>query len=143
MNKKEITEDDCIKWKMNKYINPHTNYEFKAKEKSKEYKRFKKNCIGIKTPVKKIIIPENIIINTQKEPITKELCYKWIANKKLINPITNSKIDKKGKLFKDIQNACITLGIINEKTKEVLEEHKNYIDKFKKIIFLFYLFYYL
>lgn len=134
MNKKEITEDDCIKWKMNKYINPHTNYEFKAKEKSKEYKRFKKNCIGIKTPVKKIIIPENIIINTQKEPITKELCYKWIANKKLINPITNSKIDKKGKLFKDIQNACITLGIINEKTKEVLEEHKNYIDKFKKII---------
>jgi hypothetical protein len=134
MNKKEITEDDCIKWKMNKYINPHTTYEFKAKEKSKEYKRFKKACEGIKTPIKKVIIPKNVIINTQNEPITKELCYKWIANKKLINPITNSKIDKKGKLFKDIQNACIKLGIIDEKNKDILPEHKDLIDKYKKII---------
>jgi hypothetical protein len=134
MNKKEITEEDCLQWKMNKYINPHTTYEFKAKEKSKEYKRFKKACEGIKTPIKKKIILENIIINTQKEPITKELCYKWIANKKLINPITNSKIDKKGKLFKDIQNACIMLGIIDEKKKDILPEHKDLIDKYKKIV---------
>ena len=134
MNKKEITEEDCLQWKMNKYINPHTSYEFKAKEKSKEYKRFKKACERIKTPIKKKIIPENIIINTQKEPITKELCYKWIANKKLINPITNSKIDKKGKLFKDIQNACIMLGIIDEKKKDILPEHKDLIDKYKKIV---------
>ena len=125
MNKKEITEADCIKWKLNKFINPHSGYEFKAKEKSKEYKRFKKSCEGIKTPIKKLEIPDYIVINTQNEPITKELCYKWIANKKLINPITNSKIDKKGKLYKSIQNACIKLGIIDEKKKDILPEHKN------------------
>ena len=50
MNKKEITEEDCFKWKKDKFRNPHTNYEFKAKEKSQEYKRFKKACEGIKTP---------------------------------------------------------------------------------------------
>lgn len=134
MDKKEITEQDCIKWKLNKYINPHTRYKFKVKEKSKEYKRFKKACEGIKTPIKEKIIPDNVIITTQNEPITKELCYKWIANNKLINPITNSKIDKKGKLFKDITKACIILNIIDENTKEVLKEHKPFIDKYKKII---------
>ena len=133
MNKKEITEEDCLKWKKDKFHNPHTNYEFKAKEKSQEYKRFKKACEGIKTP--ELSMKEEVTevkIKNQKELITKELCYKWIANKGLINPITGSIIDKRGKLYKEIQKACIKLKIIDDKTKEVLKEHKQFIENFNK-----------
>jgi len=133
MNKKEITIEDCLKWKKDKYRNPHTNYEFKAKEKSKEYKRFKVECEGIKTPepeFKEELL--NIKIKNQKQPITKELCYKWIANKGIINPITNSIIDKNGKLYKEIEKACMKLKIIDNKTKEVLKEHKEFIKKYDK-----------
>ena len=51
-NPQKITSDDCVKWKENKLKNPLTGYEFKAKEKSKEYKRFVKECQGFKTPEK-------------------------------------------------------------------------------------------
>lgn len=133
MNKKEITKEDCIKWKKDKFRNPHTNYEFKAKEKSAEYKRFKKTCEGIKTPETSFKEEINeVIIKNQKTAITKDLCYKWIANKGLINPITNSIIDKNGKLYKEIEKACIKLKIIDEKTKEINKEHQKFIDNYDK-----------
>jgi len=134
MKKKEITTNDCIKWKENKLINPHSGYEFKAKEKSKEYKRFKEACKDVKTPIKDKVTVNEIYLKTQYEPITRELCFKWIANNKLINPLTNSKIDKSGKLYKEIEKACIKLNVLNEKTKTILPEYKTIISKYKKII---------
>ena len=121
-NPQKITSDDCIKWKENKLKNPLTGYEFKAKEKSKEYKRFVKECEGFKTPEKPLIL--SVPIKGQKVPITPELCYKWLKMNKMYNPITGNLIDEKAKLYKDIQNACIKLKIIDPKTKEILVPEK-------------------
>jgi hypothetical protein len=49
MKDKQITNDDCIKWKQNKLINPHTNYKIN-KDKT-IYKRFEKACINVNSPI--------------------------------------------------------------------------------------------
>jgi hypothetical protein len=114
----KITSDDCIKWKQNKAKNPLTGYEFKTKEKSKEYKRFAKECEGFKTPEQPEVL--SVPIKGQKVPITPELCHKWLKSNKMNNPITGNLIDEKAKLYKDIENACIKLKIIDPKTKKAI-----------------------
>ena len=115
MSEKPITEQDCFKWKKNKLINPHTDYHFKAKEKSKIYKRFEKECSKIRTPIQTPVF--SVMIPTQKKPITADLCYKWLNNNKKKNPITNAPIKPDAKLYKNLEEACIKLKVIDAKTK--------------------------
>ena len=118
MSEKPITTNDCIKWKKDKLINPHTGYHFKAKEKSKRYKQFAKACINIRSPIQSPIL--SIPISNQKIPITSDLCYKWLKDNKNKNPITNAPIKSTSKLYKQIEDACIKLKIIDPKKKELI-----------------------
>ena len=115
-NPQKITLEDCVKWKGNKMRNPLTGYDFKAKEKSKEYKRFLKECEGVKTPEK--IPVYSVRISGQKVPMTPELCQIWLKSNKMKNPITGNLIDEKAKLYKDIEKACIKMNVIDQKTKK-------------------------
>jgi len=117
-NPQKITYEDCLKWKGNKMKNPLTGYEFKAMEKSKEYKRFKKECEGIKTPEQPIVL--SVPIKGQKVPITPDLCHKWLKSNKMKNPITGNLIDEKASLYKNIEKACIKLRIIDPETKNAI-----------------------
>ena len=51
VDKDKITDEECIKWKQNKLVNPKTNRAI-VKDKS-VYNKFKTNCAHIKTPVLK------------------------------------------------------------------------------------------
>ena len=127
MSEKPITNDDCIKWKKNKSVNPHTDYNIT--EKSKIYKRLKKACVDVQTPKKS---PINAVkLPNQKIPITPELCYKWLNNNKKKNPITNALIKpsiKKNSIYKQIEDACIKLKIIDAKTKEPIIPKESFMD---------------
>ncbi len=116
MSEKPITEKDCVEWKMNKLINPQTGYHFKAKEKSKRYKQFAKACVNVKTPTQSPVFSVNI--PNQKEPITPNLCLKWLKDNKKKNPITDKPIKPSATLFKKLEEACIKLNIIDPKTKQ-------------------------
>ncbi|NCW45882.1 MAG: hypothetical protein EBV77_10560, partial [Gemmatimonadaceae bacterium] len=110
MTEKPITNDDCIKWKKNKLVNPHTDYHFKAKEKSAIYKKFAKACKEVATPVQPIV--KAVEIPNQKEVITSEACYKWLKSNKKINPVTDKPIkqsEKSNSLYKKLEDACIKL----------------------------------
>lgn len=125
MSDKLITNEDCIKWKKNKHLNPHTNYNIT--EKSNIYKRLKKACVDIATPKKTPVIA--VEIPKQKMPITPELCYKWLNDNRKKNPITNALIkpsEKRNSIYKQLENACIKLKIIDAKTKEPLINKDEY-----------------
>ena len=119
MSKKPITVDDCIKWKLDKSINPHTGSKLSAMEKSPIYKRLEKSCKTIKTPIKSLEL--EIPIKGQKKPITAELCYKWLKSGKTKNPLSNYPLNKSSSLYKSIERACIKLKIIDAKTKEPIK----------------------
>jgi len=133
MDKKnrDITTDDCIKWKNNKEINPHTNY--KIKKGNAVYKKFEKACSQIVSP-KKISEEEekdndiiNIIINKKNYEITKDICNKWIKNK-YKNPFTNYKINELSPIYKTLDSICKKFDI---KIKEEKEEEKEKIQQKK------------
>jgi hypothetical protein len=129
MTEKPITNDDCIKWKKNKLVNPHTDYHFKAKEKSAIYKKFAKACKEVATPVQPIV--KAVEIPNQKEVITSEACYKWLKSNKKINPVTDKPIkqsEKSNSLYKKLEDACIKLKIIDPKTKEPLVKISNQVE---------------
>ena len=127
LKKKELklTDEECIKWKSDKTINPITKY--KIQKGKSVYKELEKQCKHINTPVlhdddkdkdKKQII--NIVINGKKYDLDENKCYQWLSNNKQKNPFTNHRISLNSPIVKILENGCNKLGIyeLPEKKKE-------------------------
>ena len=133
-NQRDITEEDCIKWKKNKSINPHTNY--KINKNKPIYKKFEKACLEVKTPNisnKEEKIENNdeikIKINKKEYFLTKEICQEWL-NDKYKNPYTKYKINEKSPIYKVLEKSCKQLNI----TKPIIKKDiiKEAIEKINK-----------
>ena len=108
------TKEDCLKWKLNKLINPKTNR--KIEEGKGIYNKILNQCSN-KSKSKSPIIKEK-----EKDKYTKEDCLKWKLNK-LINPKTNRKIEEGKGIYNKILNQCSNKSkskspIIKEKEKD-------------------------
>jgi len=129
------TKEECEKWKLNKTINPISGYKI-TNINGKVYKKLKKECEGIETPLHSIPkIPEKIIIkNRNKEIIIDEgVCNEWLKNP-LVNPLTNTIIKEGKDTYKMFKNACMELGIIDRKGKIIkpLKKTKKIIKEIKE-----------
>ena len=133
MNKKVPTLEECQEWKKNKMINPITKHKIRTKN-GDVYKFLEKHCSNVESPP--IIakeVPNVIQVKSLKnKEITKEICYLWLKNK-LKNPFTNHFINEKSKIYKDLENACVSLNIIDKKTKKEIEVKDVIIKKTEKI----------
>ena len=108
------TKEECLKWKLNKLINPKTNR--KIKQGKGLYNKIFKQCSHHKTPspqkdkpstlspIKDKLKSKLLIIN-DKDKFTKEECLKWKLNK-LINPKTNRKIAEGKEVYNKILKQC-------------------------------------
>lgn len=127
-NIKDITEEDCKKWKANKLINPLTDYSIK--KGLNIYKQLEKACKGVKSPIK-IKEPEvksiKTIINNKEVEITPEVCMQWMKNK-FKNPFTNFSIKETSPIYKKFSNACILFNL-TEKEKDISKIKTSIISK--------------
>ena len=115
----DITNEDCIKWKANKLINPLTDYAIK--KGLNIYKKLEKACKGVKSPIKEKVQDINIIktvINNKEYEITPDICIQWMKNK-LKNPFTNFTIKETSPIYKKLLNAC---KLLNLKEHEIKKE---------------------
>jgi hypothetical protein len=117
IKKKELklTDEECIKWKSDKTINPKTRY--KIQKGKNVYKELEKQCAHIKTPKldeeedidkKKIL---NITINGKKYDLDESKCNEWLSNNKQKNPFTNHRIGITSPIIKILENGCNKLGV--------------------------------
>lgn len=126
----KITDNDCIKWRLNKLINPITNYSIK---KGKDvYKKFLKECSHINTPELKDDSKDKpketlmIKISGKEYQLDKNKCYQWLALNKLKNPFTNHSIKETSIINKILENGCKTLGITELPKDKDISKNKNF-----------------
>ena len=122
-NKKKSLTQICQEWHQNKLkdplnpINPETGYS--VKQNGPKYRTLDKLCKTVK-----IIIDnndnDNPIINkktTLKEPLTLELCEKWMKDK-FKNPISNYQIRETAAIYKELAAECPNI-IANAKKTDI------------------------
>ena len=128
----KITDNDCIKWRLNKLRNPITNYQIK--EGKDVYKKFLKACSHIKTPELKDKPKEKpketliVKISGKEYELDKTKCYQWLSLNKLKNPFTNHSIKETSIINKILANGCKTLGI-TEFPKELPKDNQKEKEK--------------
>jgi len=125
--KRDLTKEDCEKWKAAKKKNPSnpknpiSNY--KVSSKSAIYEELNAKCAVFdtsSTPSPNI----SYVKLPLKDMITKEKCEVWIKNKeadplKPKNPITNYRISPKSVIYKELDKYCLELFDIGKKQKPV------------------------
>jgi|694.fasta_scaffold00446_18 hypothetical protein len=113
--KRQLTKDDCVKWKENKKKhpkspkNPITNY--KVSPDSKIYHEINTKCEDFSISSSPVNEPH------REQQITTDICEEWIANKRQNpnnpkNPLSKYKISKTSAIYKNLDKKCAELGII-------------------------------
>ena len=124
LNNKLITDEECLKWHKNNFINPLTGRTILRN--GAVYNTFKKRCIKTNQAQQ---LPKSPSKSIQEEPkkgielqITKEHCIKWNLNK-LKNPITNYTIKENKIVYNEFKRICEKL--LKEDIKEIKEIKKD------------------
>jgi hypothetical protein len=121
-DKDKFTKEDCLKWKLNKLINPKTNK--RIEEGKGVYNKIAKQCSQYKSlsPIKDKPKPKSkspLPLINNKDIFTKEECLQWKLNK-LINPKTNKRIEEGKGVYNKISKQCAqykSLSPIKDKPK--------------------------
>jgi len=133
MNKKKeliLTDEDCIKWKSNKLINPVTKYKI---QKGKViYNEIEKKCAHIKTPKigeEEEIDKIDINIYGKKYELDKDKCKEWLTTNKQKNPFTNHRISINSPIVKILEEGCNKLGITEKSKSKIIIKKEELSEK--------------